>query len=44
MARSALFQGGIKYQFIGTVGTSYAPIPVIKEGELSAKDLMTSFF
>jgi len=44
IAKSALFQGGIKYQFIGTVGTSIGPIPIIKEGELSAKDLMTSFF
>jgi len=44
ITKSALFQGGIKYHFIGTVGTSIAPIPIIKEGELSAKDLVSSFF
>jgi len=44
IAKGALLQGGIKYHFIGTVGTSIGNIPFTKEGELSAKDLITSFF
>jgi len=42
--KGALLQGGIKYHFIGTIGTSMGDVPFTKEGELSAKDLITSFF
>jgi hypothetical protein len=34
----------MNYSFEGTIGTSMGDVPFIKKGELSAKDLMGTFF
>jgi LEA14-like dessication related protein len=41
-AKSVLFKGKANYNFNGNVGTSLGQVPFTKEGELSAKDILSS--
>ena len=41
-AKSVLLQGKANYNFNGNVGTSLGQVPFTKEGELSAKDILSS--
>ena len=41
-AKSVLLQGKANYNFNGNVGTSLGQVPFTKNGELSARDIVTS--
>ena len=41
-AKSVLLQGRANYNFNGNVGTSLGQVPFTKNGELSARDIVTS--